>query len=698
MYQVSRPVGMIWLDLTKSPLFLAGLAIKLIFILLVIPDIQSNWFVQFVTFSINNHNLYPWTEYLSMGGGVQAFPYGPTMLIAHMPTTAIGVWLDGLVGGNYLSGFGFRLSLLFSDLMVLLLLMQQFEERGNALLIFYWLSPVVFVLTYWHGQTDVVPLSMLVASLALLKRRESALSGLFYGLSVTAKHSMLIGLPFILMYLWFNRGIVGGGKKYFLSFIVTVLIIEGWLLFSSGFQEMVLFSAELQKVYELSVSMGNYIVYILPLVYLIFLYVTWRIHKINYELLMAAMGVGFGIVILLTPASPGWYIWIMPIIALHLSKGYSSSFISIAIFSVIFTVYTVSYYSGADIAVPFSTDLRLDLYNDLMRDIRPVINTVVTGLLIILIVQLYRSGVKENDYYYFGLKPILIGIAGPNGAGKRRLSNALYGLFSKEHSGRLSQDNYKVWSDNSPMWSTVTEYDPRAYHLFQMGNDIRNIAGGKTFAVKESMKEGVYSFFRNIDIGNVHVVIVDGIHAFYSRMLCESQELKFYLEIDNALNMKKKNTDDIGSSDADISFENNRICDQINKFVSVQKVSANVMFRITSVNSDMISDLENEKNIKLVVVFVNGFYYRELVRVLVGVCGLQVNINNIGETGAFEIEIDGDVDVDDIRLASSIVVPHMEEMIDYNNGFHAGVVGLMQLIALMEVDEVLKSRKGFHYY
>ena len=119
-----------------------------------------------------------------------------------------------------------------------------------------------------------------------------------------------------------------------------------------------------------------------------------------------------------------------------------------------------------------------------------------------------------------------------------------------------------------------------------------------------------------------------------------------------------------------------------------------VVFQMLLINSDLSDEIESLfSNVKLKISMRNGIYYQELVRVLIGVCALQVNIDSLDENGAVVLEISGDVVSDDIALAMSILLPNMEELLDFSAKFENGIGGIMQLITLMEVDEALKRRR-----
>ena len=58
-----------------------------------------------------------------------------------------------------------------------------------------------------------------------------------------------------------------------------------------------------------------------------------------------------------------------------------------------------------------------------------------------------------------------------------------------------------------------------------------------------------------------------------------------------------------------------------------------------------------------------------------------------------ELDIQGDVQSEDIQLASGMIVPHLDEFIVEEGGFKQGMMGIMQLIAMIEIDQALRNRK-----
>ena len=130
------------------------------------------------------------------------------------------------------------------------------------------------------------------------------------------------------------------------------------------------------------------------------------------------------------------------------------------------------------------------------------------------------------------------------------------------------------------------------------------------------------------------------------------------------------------------------------KYIKPQSKRADVVFTLLPVNFELLDQEHSlNSNLKVRVCIRNGIYYDELVRILIGVCGLQVNVDSIDERGEVILEVSGDVSPEDISLAIHLLVPHMEELFDFSPEFSSGVQGIMQIIALMEMDEALKRRR-----
>jgi hypothetical protein len=121
------------------------------------------------------------------------------------------------------------------------------------------------------------------------------------------------------------------------------------------------------------------------------------------------------------------------------------------------------------------------------------------------------------------------------------------------------------------------------------------------------------------------------------------------------------------------------------KYIQPQQKSADIIFE---------AQTKSNKNIDLTIRIRDGVYYQELFRVLIGICGLQMEVIELDEYGNVELIVQGEIQSGDIKLAANVITPHLIEFIDQENGFYGGTIGVMQLVALMEIDEVLKRRRA----
>jgi uridine kinase len=696
MHQVSRPLGLICSDLFREPFFLFGLGIKILLIISLMPIIQENWFVPFIINWIESPFSSPWTSNIDSGGDLLAFPYGITMFIVNLPITALGWILDQTIEVEYFANFGFRFSLLLADFLLLIVLIQSYEGLWKKIIIFYWLSPLVLFITYWHGQIDIIPVVLFLCALILLRRTNLLFSAIFLALAISAKHSMIIGAPFVLYYLWSHSGIHKEFQRFILTFISVLLLLELPFFVLEPFQLMVIDNPEMEKLYWLNIPMGiNLHIYLTPVVYLILMYFFWRIRRVNFDLLVASLGVAFSVIILMTPSSPGWYLWLVPMLAIHQSRHGSGAIILIGIFSLLFISYHLVYTTGSSFAL-FEMNF-LNILNMQDSRIQSIHFTILISFGILIAIQILREGVRENDYYRLGNRPLVLGVAGDSGVGKSTFSKGLATIFGERSLVEVSGDDYHNWDRSSPMWKTLTHLDPKANRLFDLVRDVRNLVDGNEVRARQyDHKTGLFKQKKIISSKNV--LLVEGLHTFYPQQLLEELDVRFFLNMDESLRVflrVKRDIKERGGEKDSLIKELHRRKDDSDKYIKPQAKRADIIFELLPINIELLEKNNLiDSNIKLRVTIKNGVYYQELVRVLIGVCALQVNIESIDDRGEVIMEISGDVDTDDVELAINMLAPHIEELLIFGARFSEGHQGVMQIISILEVDEALKRRKS----
>ena len=142
-------------QLKQNKFFWFGLFLKTIAIVILAPEIQNKWFLNFISFTIENFSLNPWNDFVESGADPMSYPYGPTMLIMHLPLSFCGYLIDNLNfasnAKNYFLSLGLKSSILIADLCILFLLVQLIKKKNssnNHLLLALPYSSIHFILAW----------------------------------------------------------------------------------------------------------------------------------------------------------------------------------------------------------------------------------------------------------------------------------------------------------------------------------------------------------------------------------------------------------------------------------------------------------------------------------------------------------------------------------------------------------------------
>ena len=154
---------------SNHALFLTGLLIKLCLGGLFASTFLTGYFIPFVSYFTEHHLASPYLHFTQIGFP-EAFPYPALMLyILAIPKLVLG-WLP--VSDMFLM----RLPLLVADITIFMTLYHWLGGKSRKLIWYYWFSPVLFYVSYLHGQLDVIPIALLFLSLRFLFSSSMALN------------------------------------------------------------------------------------------------------------------------------------------------------------------------------------------------------------------------------------------------------------------------------------------------------------------------------------------------------------------------------------------------------------------------------------------------------------------------------------------------------------------------------------------
>lgn len=676
--------------LLRHPLFLAGLAIRVGLLVMVLPSATQTWYAPFLAHSLEAFSLDPWSAYLAAGGDRLAFPYGYAMWLAFLP---LGV-LTSLIGLPTAVGYG--LTLLLADVALLYALRRLTDVTDGTVLALYWLSPIILFATYWLGLNDLLPILLLILGLVALRDAAPRRAAVCVALAVSAKLSMILAVPFLLIYLFHNKRLHVFFRPFAAVLAIALLVLQVPYILSEGGREMLFGNPELAKVYDISLSFGNGLqVYLLPLVYLLALFGAWRVRRMSFELLLALLGIAFFLVLLLTPALPGWFVWVLPFLVLYQSKSGRVAIVLVGVFSLL-SIGLSSLLSPLPAlpATNWPAGIRAAELFGLSTHVLSLWQTMLLATGLILVARMLREGIHANEYFRLSRKPFVLGIGGDSGAGKSTLSNAITGLFGGHSVVQVSGDDYHLWDRHKPMWQVMTHLNPRANDLARFNHDVQALANGQAVLSRHydhvSGKMGKPQLLKSNDF-----IVVSGLHVFSLPLLRTLCDLKVYLNMDEALRIHLKLLRD----SAQRGHEREHVLANIARrepdavrYIRPQAAQADLVLSLQPIHPSTLDKTDAPLRLKLGVMARHGMYYDDLVRVLIGVCGLHVDIVQESADDAVELTIDGDADSDDIALAARELLPQLNELLDISPDWQGGMTGLMQLIILSHITQALRAR------
>jgi len=690
-------------SILRSPLFLLVLGFKIAASFLFASDFLTRLFARFVNYFVISGFQNPY-EFFYRLKELTIFPYGQVMLwLLALPRWLFNPFLSA--DYDFVSNFHifvYRLPILLADVVILLILARWLKNQQKKVLIYYWCSPILFYISYLHGQLDVLPIVFLFSFLYFLFKEKLFWAFSVLGLAIAAKASILIAWPFAVVFLILKR--VPVGRLLLLAAIPLALFFLlnlNWLL-APGFAEIVLNNREQLKIFDFHYRFSDhYVIYFVPLAYLILLIKSLTYRTFNRDIFLMFLGFSFGILTLFIPPMPGWYFWVIPFFAyFYISQNNAPrfSFILLNIF------YFLYFFIRPDadffqIFQPISLTIAAwpNFYSllgnwgidaDLAANIA---FTLLQAALLLNILWIYRRGIESNIQYKIKYQPYLIGLAGDSGSGKTTLVGFLKDIFGEKNVAVLEGDDLHKWERGNEMWREFTHLNLKANDLYLGLADAADLKNGSVVERRHyDHDSGKFTLPKKFAANKI--IIFEGLHSLFLNQMRNLHDLKVFLNTDEELRRHWKVLRDMKER----GYSREKILEQLaqreadsEKYIRAQEQYADIAIVLR--NKEAIADLGNEAvALDIVVEFkcLNDVNLEPLLRRLAAAGDLA--IEHLFFDNYQLAKVSGPITADIIGEIAEDLIPDLREVIGSEPHWLAGDQGLRQLFLCYYIFEKMK--------
>ena len=660
---------------------------------------QVQWFSPFITSFVSHPSLDPWSTFLSHGGDPQSFPYGPVMLAYF----SLFGWVTSWLPPAWSVQIGIFAGLLVLDIATVVLVSAWSGRNRWAACTLVILSPIGIYATYIHGQLDLLPTALMFGSVFALTRKRWTLAGVLIGLAIAAKFSSGLIPPIVLVFFFVNARYRSGLRPYILG-LLPGLLLTLLPVALGGYREMVLETPTTQSIYAYVFALGpGLTIVVLPLVYSTILGYQYWLRRSNTDLLGALIGMMLTAVVLLTPSSPGWYLWSLPLLAVYASRMSSRIRGALVVFWAVAAISLAARASGAT-----SRWQRDSPVNGVFRDagsfvnslgtIGPILSTatVLTGVAVILLI--FRESGHLYDVYHLSRAPLSVAIAGDSGTGKDTVCAGLASAFGEQTTAFMMGDDYHRYDRSSPLWRVTTHLHPSANDLASLSRDaVRLMQGDKIMTRHYDHARGRFTKRGIVRQGDL--AVLNGLHMLSSPQIRAAADLTVFMSMDEPLRRRLKIDRDVRDRGQDlehvVSAIERRYAD-VEQFVQPQAKMADIQVHLESVRPLPDERLALDRPIESRLIFdvFDSSFVGELHRTLVSIgnCYVSLTYEYDSEPGRVRLMVHPDsLRESDIALIAKLLIEHPGEVFVNAPEWLGGSRGLIQLVIVLAL---LERRKG----
>lgn len=700
-------------EIFYSKFFLVVLFLKIIFSFLFGSDFIVKGFAPFVNEFISSGFQNPYNFFLDQGL-VKAFPYSTIMLISASIPTYIFYFLMNLDWQTILpvNLLLVRISLLIADIGIFYILTLLLKGKEKSILLFYWASPIVFYINYFHGQLDAIPIFFLMLSIYLLLKREEVYASLVLGLAMASKANIFAAVPFIFLYLLRNKHSILNILKYFSISFMTYFVLILPYLFSEGYKKLVLLAEEQTWLYLLKIPYikNDLTLYVVPFAISILFFRMAYFKSMNRDSLIMSMTVVFIILVSLVPPQPGWFFWSIPFLTYFFIKDESVSkkyyymisffyifhFLILRVDSDIFQSFKVIIPQIANLNSPYLMLAELGLNMPLISSI---VFTIFVGILLTTAFFVYKNGIISNLEYKTSL--LSIGIAGDSGSGKTWTNNLIKELVGDENVTFLLGDDLHKWERGDKNWKVITHLNPKGNYLNLDIEHLRKIKENKIIY----RKRYDHNTGKLIGGGRVYpskFIVISGLHSFYLIKMRQLLDIKIFMNPDDQLKTHWKILRDMKERAHSKKYILSQLVQRSKdskKYIESQKEFADIVIKYKPKSHIKNLGFRTEKvELLLKMTLDNSYSPHEILDSLYKVKSLDIDLVYDKNMKTYTCTFSGKISKKEVESSAYGLFPNFEEILDnIHPVWRSNYDGVVQLFILYVINEHLKNKEDTRY-
>jgi uridine kinase len=688
-------------ELFAHPLFLGVLLLKLAAGSLFASKVLTDWFAPFVDYFVRSGFANPWEHFYQLGQ-TKAFPYPPGMLyVMSLPRLLASPWLGAATGIGWAQLLLMRLPLLLGDIAIYSVLGMWFRDRLSIVRLWYWCSPIVFYVCYFHGQLDMIPTALFLLSLYLLEQRRHLGAMLLFGLALSTKSHLWIALPFLLVYL---HGRIEPARLAGLALVAVGMaaLLAAPYYFDPSFGAMVLHNEEQSWVFNLAVPLGKWdTAFLLCPAALLLVFAKYAVYpRQNWDLTLLFLGLAFSVFVVLVPPMPGWYLWSLPFIIYYFCRFQRSPATVLMLLSASYLAYFLlgqrsDLLEGLQLVAP-GLGLPPGWGRWVGAGVSPILNNLYFTLLQTSVIAaglvMYTRGIRSNEVYGPRSRATMIGIAGDSGAGKDKAAALLTQLLGERDVILLSGDDYHRWERGDAKWQQLTHLDPKSNRLHEQLEHSVALRGGRGI-VKAAYDHQSGTFTRPETVDPRKNIIVQGLHSFLLEQQRRLFDLRVFMDPDERLRLFWKLRRDAslrGHSPASVKAALGKRAKDRLASVLPQREHADLVLSLRPADPASLKNLGSEPELFLEVTARNSYNLESLAARLRQIAGVQVSVEYPKGLSKIRLQVHGQPPSQDIDRAALDLIPNLADLAGTRPKFEDGPNGVMMLALLMCLSSTLR--------